>query len=112
MEVLDAFTHDHSQRILAVASREPMSAQELAAECETSLPTVYRCVNELVEEGFLETQMQPKDDGNHYRTFATNVERIRIVIEDGTVYADVKQHEDIVDRFGNLWQDLKLGLSE
>jgi predicted HTH transcriptional regulator len=110
-DVLDALTHEDSHRILAAASRTAMSAQELADDCDISLPTVYRRVNELVEREFLDVQMQPRDDGNHHRTFETNVERIRIVIENGAFYTDVKLREDIVDRFGNLWRDLELDLS-
>jgi DNA-binding MarR family transcriptional regulator len=111
-DVLDILKHEPSQQILVAASRTPMSAQELADDCDISLPTVYRRVNELAEKEFLETQMQPRDDGNHHRIFETNVERVRIVIENGVLHTNVKFHGDIVDRFGNFWQDLELDLSE
>jgi predicted transcriptional regulator len=107
---LDILADEHTRRILAAASRKPMSARELADDCGASLPTVYRRINELTAIDFLDTEMQPTEDGNHYRTFETDVERIRIVIEAGTVQTDVKRSGDIVDRFGNLWHDLELDL--
>jgi DNA-binding transcriptional regulator GbsR (MarR family) len=107
---LDVLAGEHTRRILAAASQQPMSARELADECEASLPTVYRRIDELTAVDFLDSQMQPTDDGNHYRTFETNVERIRVVIAAGSIHTDVKRDGDVVDRFGNLWQDLELDL--
>lgn len=106
----DVLADEHTQRILAAASRKPVSAQELADDCGVSPPTVYRRIDELTAIGFLDTEMQPTEDGNHYRTFETNVERIRIVIAEGSIHTDVKHGGDIVDRFGNLWHDLELDL--
>lgn len=84
-----------------------MSAQDLADACDTSLPTIYRRVNALLEYDLLQEETQIDEDGNHYKTFETNLERIVFEINDGGVDIDIELRKDLVDQFDEFWRDLE-----
>lgn len=44
-DILDAVNHENARQILAYARLEPMSAEELAEQCDSSMPTIYRQIN-------------------------------------------------------------------
>lgn len=105
-EVLDLVGQRDTRRMLAYARLEPMSAQELADRCEMSLPTAYRRANTLLDRGLLSEQMQIDRNGNHYRTFETDVDRISMLIREGAFGVGVQFQRDIVDKFEQFWQEL------
>lgn len=104
--IIDAIDTDSSRRILAAASREPMSAEELERELESSLATVYRRTEELVDVEFLTESVEIDPDGNNYTSFETAIRRISFTIEGGEFRVDVQVRDDVVDRFGRLWRSL------
>ena len=106
-EIIEAIDSEPSRRILAAASREPMTAQELEQEFDTSLTTIYRRTDDLVAVGFLDEETEITPAGDKYSTFTTSVRRIEFKIEDGAFSVDVQFRDDIVDRFGRLWRSLK-----
>lgn len=108
-ELFDVLCSGYSREILVAAELEPRSAQDLAEYCDTSLPTVYRRVNALVEYDLLEENLSIDPAGNHYKTYETNFERMQFAIErdrEGFA-ANVELKRDLVDRFGALWRDLE-----
>lgn len=108
-ELFDVLCSGHSREILVAAELEPRSAQDFAEYCNTSLPTIYRRVNALVEYDLLEENLQLDPSGNHYKTYETNFEQVRFAIEreQKRFTADVDLKRDLVDRFGALWEDLE-----
>jgi predicted transcriptional regulator len=106
-DLFEVLCSDHARRILIAAEDEPRSAQDLAEHCETSLPTIYRRVNALVEYDLLEESLAIDPSGNHYKTYETNFEQVRFAIEQGGFAAAVDLKRDLVDRFGALWEDLE-----
>lgn len=84
--------------MLALASLEPMSADDLEGELDVALAPVYRHTEELVELEFL--------DGNNYSTCETTVREITFEIADGEFRLDLQYRDDVVDRFGRLWRSL------
>lgn len=106
-EIIEAIDSESSRRILAAASREPMTAQELERELDASLTTVYRRTDDLVAVNFLDEETEITPDGDKYSTFTTAVRRIEFEVEDGAFSVDVRFRDDIVDRFGRLWRSLK-----
>lgn len=105
--IIEAIDSEPSRRILAAASREPMTAQELERELDASLTTVYRRTDDLVAVDFLDEETQITPDGDKYSTFTTSVRRVEFEVEDGEFCVDVQFRDDIVDRFGRLWRSLK-----
>lgn len=108
-DVLHVINYENARQILAFARRNPLSAEELADQCDASLPTIYRRINELLDYELLEERIQIDSDGNHYRVFETDVERISLLIEPGRFGVEVRFARDIVDKFGAFWRDLGTG---
>lgn len=108
--LVEVFESETARRILALASAEPRSANELADRCGVSSPTVYRRVNALLEYDLLAEETRIDTDGNHYRTFETTVDRVCFEFGDGDVIPKVERDEggeDIVDRFERFWSGLE-----
>ena len=104
--VFDVLESDVARRILVLASREPKSADDLAAGCDASLPTVYRRVNVLLEYDFLTEDRELDADGNHYKTFETALERITFEIDGDGISASLDRRQSILDQFEEFWSDL------
>ena len=104
--IFEVLCSNHAREILIAADDEPCSAQNLAERCDTSLPTIYRRVNELVEHNLLEEVTQIADDGNHYTLYVSNLDTIRFDVEQTGFNATVSLRQDIIDRFGNFWREL------
>ncbi|MFC4542768.1 helix-turn-helix domain-containing protein [Halosolutus amylolyticus] len=89
--------------ILTETSQEPMSATTLSDRCDASQPTVYRRLEDLRECGLLVERTQLDPDGGHHRSiYSTNLERITVELEDGTLQVRIDRREDIADRFTRL----------
>lgn len=107
--VFDVLGDEYARQIVALASLEPVSAQDLADYCETSLPTVYRRLDILDEYDMIEEQVQVDDEGHHYKTFATSLDRVCFEVEEGSFHIDIELEKDLADRFGEFWRDLEAG---
>lgn len=103
--VFDVLGSERARHILALASVEPMSADDLAEGCDTSLPTVYRRVDALQEYDLLREEVKIDADGNHYKTFETTLERICFEVEDGGFDIQIELQRDLVDQFEQFWED-------
>lgn len=93
--------------ILTETSQEPMSARSLKTHCDASGPTVYRRLERLREANLLvERTRVDTADGHHRTEFAPNVERITMLLEDGTLRMRVDRPESMADRFTRLVEDI------
>lgn len=97
--VFDVLGNEHVRQILALASVKPVSAEELAEHTDASQPTVYRRVSVLKEYDMLAEQRQLDDEGNHYKTYRTNLEEVCFAVEDGGFTVEVELRRDLVERF-------------
>jgi Fe2+ or Zn2+ uptake regulation protein len=104
--VFDVFGSERARQILVLASVDPVSAEEIADRLDTSLPTVYRRVNAMVDYDLLVEDTAVDPDGHHYTTYETQLREICFEIEDGGVTIDVEYRRDLVDKFGDFWGDL------
>ncbi|PSQ28856.1 transcriptional regulator [Halobacteriales archaeon SW_10_68_16] len=105
-EILDTIGDEHARRVLASVSIEPKSAKELAAECDLSLPTVYRRIETLEEYDLVKDRTLVAEDGNHYKVYESNFESTVISLEDDSYQVRVYREENIPDRFSQLWDEL------
>lgn len=104
--LFDVFGSESARGILALASVEPLSAKELADHLNVSEPTVYRRLDVLQRYDLVTEDHRIDDQGNHYKTYETNLERIAFEIEDGSFVVDVGLRHDLVDQFEHFWSDL------
>jgi len=105
-EILDTIGDGHARRVLAAISREPKSAKELAEECDLSLPTVYRRIEDLDEYELVKDRTLVADDGNHYKVYESNFESTVISLEDDEYRVRIYREENLPDRFNKLWDEL------
>ena len=104
VETIGSLLEDPTVRtILTETSREPMSATTLSERCTASQPTVYRRLEDLRECELLVERTQPDPEGGHHRTvYTTNLRRIAVDLEDGTLHLRIERREDMADRFTRL----------
>ncbi|MFB6162313.1 MAG: ArsR/SmtB family transcription factor [Halococcoides sp.] len=105
-DVLDTIGDEHAREVLAAVSREPMSAKELAEECDLSKPTVYRRLELLEENDLVTDRTLVADDGNHYKVFESNFESTVISLEDDEYHVRIYRTENLSNRFSELWDEL------
>lgn len=114
-ELLDVLSDGYARKILAATSIKPMSAQELADECDMSKPTVYRRVERLQAHGLLEEQTKIRTSNNHYSVYTATLSEVSIELDTGSFEAAVtrtdesfpgERESDTADRFKKMWEDL------
>ncbi|WP_327053582.1 ArsR/SmtB family transcription factor [Halomicrococcus gelatinilyticus] len=115
-ELLDVLSDEYARDILAATSVKPMSAQQLADECEMSKPTVYRRVERLQAHGLLDEQTRVRTSNNHYSVYTATLSEVSIELDSGTFEAAVRhtddesfpgeRESDTADRFRKMWEDL------
>lgn len=92
-----------ARTILEETSQEPMTARTLGERCEASRPTVYRRLDDLRECDLLvERTRVDAEDGHHRTVYATNLRRITVDVDGGSLEVSVDRREDVADRFTRL----------
>lgn len=83
MGILDALGDEEARRLLASVNERPRSAKDLATEHDLSLPTVYRRLDLLIDNGLVSSQMFVTDDGAHYKVYEASFRRAVVDLDDG-----------------------------
>ncbi|MFU8870147.1 helix-turn-helix domain-containing protein [Natronococcus sp.] len=105
--VLDLLADPYARRILTAANDEPMTAKALSDACDASLPTIYRRVDTLDEQGLLEEMRVVDPDGSHRRVYRTTVESVRATFEGDELRVVVDTRDDLAGNFTDLWEELR-----
>ncbi|MDG5817341.1 winged helix-turn-helix domain-containing protein [Natronococcus sp. A-GB7] len=105
--VLDLLADPYARRILTAANDEPMTAKALSEACDASLPTIYRRVDTLDEQGLLEETRVVDSDGSHRRVYRTTVESVRATLEGDELRVVVDTRDDLAGNFTDLWEELR-----
>lgn len=95
--VFDVFGDEGARRILALASEQPVSAEEIAAELAISQPTVYRRLDVLEDYDMLRQERRVDDDGHHHKEFRTTLESAEFDVRDGEFVIDLTLSQDPVE---------------
>ena len=107
--LFEVLASKESRRILAAASVRPVSAKELETVCESSLPTIYRRLNVLVEYDLLSEEQVVDPAADRSKQYSTDLREVTVEIDDGDFDVNVTLKKDTVDRFGELFRDLGEG---
>lgn len=105
--LFDVFGDELARHVLVLASEEALSAEDLAAHCEASLPTIYRRVDTLEELDLLQARIHVDGDGNQYREFETALKRVNFAIDAGGIDVEIGLRRDLSDRFEAFWDELE-----
>lgn len=103
--VFDVLGNEHARQILALASVQPVSAEDLAAHTDASQATVYRRVNVCQEYDMLREETELDDVGNHYKTYRTALETVQFEVEEGGFTIEIELRQDVVGRFSEEWTE-------
>ncbi|WP_458206471.1 helix-turn-helix domain-containing protein [Haladaptatus sp. NG-SE-30] len=106
-ELFRLLDDEYARAILTKTSEQPMSAQTLSTECDASLPTIYRRLNDLEASELVEKYTRPEPDGNHRAVYEAAIGHVEIDIEDGVLDVQVSEREDAADRFTRVWEDMR-----
>ena len=105
--LLSILDDEYARAILIETSQRPMSAKHLAEACDASLPTIYRRIDRLSEQGFVTERPKFRDEGRHYSVYEATLNRVTIDLDDGEMSADVStEPTDAADRFTEMWEDI------
>ncbi len=107
--IIEVLASSESRTILSAASVRPVSAEELEQVCDVSLPTVYRRINVLVEYDLLSEEQAIDPEKGQYKRFRTDLQEVRLVVEDGGFDIEVKLRRDTVDKLDEVMRDLSEG---
>lgn len=105
--VFDVLGDRLSRRILIAAAETPVSADDVAASTEASLPTVYRRLDALVDYSLLEQGRAVDPDGTQYKTYETAADRIEVDLQADGFAVDIEVDRDLVSQFEAFWGELE-----
>ncbi|MFW5974276.1 MAG: helix-turn-helix domain-containing protein [Natrialbaceae archaeon] len=107
-ELLALLDDEYARSILTETSVEPMSASTLSDRCDASLPTIYRRLDRLSECHLVTEETALAPDGNHYKVYEANLDRVELTLADGELTAEVtRREEDVADKFTRMWEELR-----
>jgi DNA-binding transcriptional ArsR family regulator len=106
-ELLSVLDDEYARAILIETSQQPMSAKNLAEACDASLPTIYRRIDRLSEQGLVTERTTFRDEGRHYSIYEATLDRVVINLDDGELTVGVStEPTDAADRFTEMWEDI------
>ena len=93
-KLLELLDNEHTQHILKALCRGPQRGRDLIDACEASRATIYRRLNRLEAAGVVTTELYVDPDGHHCETYRLELDRLRVVVESGTVSVTVQPRQE------------------
>lgn len=107
-DLTDVLNDQYCRRILAEASRNAVSATELAAAIEADPSTLYRRLDRLEALDLVSAELTYRRDGHHYRRYRTRLRRVTVELADGEFRLAVDRvSTDPADRLTDLFEELR-----
>lgn len=106
-ELLELLGDEHVRTILRATSAEPRSARELSELCDVARSTVYRRVDEMLDNDLVVEHTRIVTDGSHHSVYEHKVDRVAVDVGDGTLAASVEVRESAAGRFARMWEDIR-----
>ncbi|MFB6085010.1 MAG: helix-turn-helix domain-containing protein [Halorientalis sp.] len=106
-EVLALLGDEYAREILVATSRESMSAKQLSEELDVDISTVYRRVDELLEQDLLVEKTRIAEGGSHHSIYEPKIDHVDVDIDDGDLAVDIHVRESAAERFTRIWDDIR-----
>lgn len=106
-DVFALLDDEYARSLLAATSHEPMTAPELSDQCEMSLSTVYRRLNDLEDCGLVTGSVVPNADGHHETRYEATLEQLTITLDGGEFQLNLSTGtttQEFADAFADLWE--------
>lgn len=106
--ILEALGDGYTRRILATMVKRPRAVKDISQETQLPLPTTYRHVNRLVEQGLVIVERSAlTDDGKRFELYRSRVKAARIEMDAAGERITWELNEPVEDRLASLWDDLR-----
>lgn len=103
-----ALADAYARRVLAVCVKKPLSVKDISQETGLPLPTTYRHVNRLHENGLLVVERSAlTHDGKRYDLYRSRLRSARIEMDAGGERVSWEANQPVEDRLGSLWDSLR-----
>ncbi|MBX0295380.1 ArsR/SmtB family transcription factor [Haloarcula nitratireducens] len=93
--ILDLLGNEYVRQILRLTSTEPMTPYELEAECDASLPTIYRQIETLTEYGLLTPELGANGRAGECTRYRSTLGEVDIELDDGEFTLHRRQRPDM-----------------
>ena len=106
-DVFALLDDEYARSLLAATSHESMTAPALSDECEMSLSTVYRRLEELEACGLVTAEVVPDPDGDHRKRYEAQLDELLVSLDDGSFDVRLRttsQTAEFADAFTDLWE--------
>ena len=111
--VLDALDDEDCRTIIRRLD-EPLTAGEVAEECDIPTSTTYRKLDLLSEAQLLAEGVEVRQDGHHATRYRTDFERVIVSLvesRDLDVTID-RPADDAADRLASMWSEVRKGADQ
>jgi DNA-binding IclR family transcriptional regulator len=105
-DVAAALADGYARRVLAACVRRAQAVKDIAQQA--GLPTAYRHVNRLVEQGLLVVERSAlTPDGKRYELYRSRVRSARIELDANGERATWEPNEPVEERLASVWGTLR-----
>lgn len=105
---MEALGDAYTRRVLATMVKRPRAVKDISQETELPLPTTYRHVNRLVEQGLVVVERSAlTEDGKRFELYRSRVKAARIEMDAAGERVSWELNEPVEDRLASLWDDLR-----
>lgn len=104
----EALADAYARRVLAVCVRKARSVKEVSQETGLPLPTTYRQIHRLAENGLLVIERSAlTPDGKRYELYRARIRAARIEMDAAGERVTWEPNAPVEDRLAGLWDSLR-----
>lgn len=106
--VASALADAYSRRVLAVCVKQAKAVKDISVDTGLPLPTTYRHVNRLTEDGLLVLERSAlTPDGKRYDLYRSRIRTARIELDSGGERVSWEPNEPVEERLAGMWDSLR-----
>ncbi len=108
-DVFALLDDEYARSLLAATSHDSMTAPALSDECEMSLSTVYRRLDDLESCDLVAAETVPDPDGDHRKRYEAQLDELLVSLEEGNFEVRLRTESttaEFADAFTDLWEGL------
>lgn len=108
-EILAVLDDDYARSMLEATCRQRLSAKAISEECDMSVSTVSRRVNQLLDQNLLFERTHIDPDGHHFSEYEARLDRVDVRLLESGFDVRIELREDAADRFTRIWDEMREG---
>ena len=106
--LVEALGDAYARRVLATMVRKARAVKDISQETELPLPTTYRHVNRLLDQGLVVVERSAfTPDGKRFELYRSRVRAARIEMDATGERVTWELNEPVEDRLTSLWDELR-----